>query len=108
MQKTLWPNEVGRLNCYLRALENHNPNIDVTEDLNRWIPYGLPCDLIDDRDDNNANTVIDNVSGYTTQQCFNALQSDVRTFPAIRDRLLQQNGNNLQPQINALFNEYHY
>ena len=45
----------------------------------------------------------DNVFGYTAQQCFTALQGDVRTIPAFRDRLLQQNGNNQAAAVTYLF-----
>lgn len=41
-------------------------------------------------------------------QIFNALQSDVRSIPAFKNRLLQHNGNNQFTQVNALFNEYNY
>ncbi len=50
----------------------------------------------------------DDVSGYTNQQIFNALQSDVRSIPAFRDRLLQQNGNNQAANVNLLFQQYGY
>lgn len=56
-------------------------------------------------------TLVDNVSGYTTGQCFNALQPDVRTIAAFRTRLIQQTPNISNPQItqvNALFNAYNY
>ena len=96
---------VAGLNCHLSALESFNPN--NIGDVHRWIPQGLPYDLIDNRNDA-PNPVIDNVAGYTNQQTFNALQSDVRSIPAFRDRLLQLNGNNQQAQVNALFNEYNY
>ena len=56
----------------------------------------------------NINLPVDNVAGYTIQQCFNALQSDVRTVPAFRDRLLLQNGNNQIVNVNDLFFRYGY
>ncbi len=52
--------------------------------------------------------VTNNVNGYTNQQIFNALQSDVRSIPAFRDRLLQQNGNNQAANVNLLFQQYAY
>jgi hypothetical protein len=36
---------------------------------------------------------IDFVSGHTTQQIFNALDGDVTSPAAVRDRSLQENGN---------------
>lgn len=94
------------LNANFAAIEDFNPN--RVDDVHRWIPQGLCYDLFDSRNDNNSNTVIENVSGYTTLQCFNALQSDVRTIPAFKDRLLQQNSYSQQTQVNTLFNEYNY
>ena len=105
-----WPNN-GGLNAYLNAVENFNPNLNnPNRDLWQWIPQGLPYDLFDDRNDYLFNPALptDNVAGFTMQQCFNALQSDVRTIPAFRDRLLQQNAFSQQSQVNALFNEYNY
>ncbi|MCY7293406.1 MAG: hypothetical protein LH615_14600, partial [Ferruginibacter sp.] len=97
----------GGLNAYLNAIENFNPN--NTGDVQRWIPKGLPYDLSDNRDDFNFGASYhDEVSGYTNQQIFNALQSDVRSILVFRDRLLQQNGNNQSVQVNGLINEYHY
>ena len=104
LQGTDWQNIPGGLNCNLNALENHNPNL--TGDVHRWIPQGVCYDLIDPVGE--TSPVIDNVSGYTTQQCFNALQSDVRTIPAFRNRFLLQVGTAQQTQINALFNENNY
>ena len=107
MQGRFWPNEPG-LNIYLNALENFNPNIDINTDVHRWIPQGLCYDLIDDRNDFPFPIINDEVVGYTVQECFNALQQDVRTIPAFKDRLLQQNANNQITRINTLFNDYHY
>jgi hypothetical protein len=107
MQNIPYPNIAGGLNCYLNAIENHNPNHGG--DIWRWIPQGLPYDLFDDRNDFPlGGPVIDNVFNYTSQQCFSSLQSDVRSIPAFRDRLLLQNANNQQVQVNALFNQYGY
>ncbi len=109
MQFTDYENVPGGLNANLNALENHNPNL--TADVHRWIPQGICYDLIDNRNDfvTIGNTrPNDNVSGYTTQQCFNALLPNVRDIPAFKDRLLIQNGNNQQSQLNQLFSDYGY
>jgi hypothetical protein len=95
---------LGGLNANFAAIENFNPNNG--DDVHRWIPRGLCYDLIDPTGE--VAPVIDNVFGYTTQQCFNALQSDVRTIPAFRDRLLQQNGNNQIVNVTDLFFRYGY
>ncbi len=101
LQGTDWQNVPG-LNANLNAIENHNPSPNI--DVHWWIPQGLPYDLIDDRNDEAfGGLVIDNVAGYTTQECFNALLSDVRTVPAFRNKLLQQNGNDQIVNVNDLF-----
>ena len=93
------------MNCNINALENHDPNF--LADVHHWIPQGVCYDLIDNRNDAGA-PVFDNVAGYTTQQCFNALQSDVRTIPEFRNRFLQQVGTAQQAQVNDLFFRYGY
>lgn len=106
-QGTDWQNMPGGLNAYLRAIENFNPN--NANDVHRWIPQGLPYDLTDAAGE--TFPVVDNVNGYTNGQCFNALQSDVRTIAAFRTRLIQQTpliSNPQLPQVNALFNAYNY
>ncbi len=97
------------------ALTNH-PHIDVLEDFIptlqsdqfRWIPKGLMLDLIDDGEPVNFTHVDDQVIGYTIQNIFAALQSDISTPQQYRARLLQQNNNNQQVEINALFTSYGY
>lgn len=110
LQGADWSNDPGPdgLNAYLNAIENFNPNL--TTDVHRWIPQGLCYDLFDNRNDNSFNPArpIDNVAGYTPQQCFNALQTDVRTILAFRDKLLQQNAFSQQANVNTLFNGYNY
>lgn len=107
MQGMDWPNVPGGLNAYLNAIENFNPNF--TGDLHRWIPQGLCYDLIDNRNDAFfGGVIIDDVENYTSQQCFNALQYNVTSVLAFKDRLLTQNGNSQQNQVNLLFNGYGY
>jgi len=96
---------INGLGAYLVALESFKPNL-IT-DVHRWIPNGLPYDLFDSGNEA-VSGLRDNVSGYTTQQCFSALQSDVRSVPAFRNRLLSQNGNNQLNQVNILFQDYNY
>ena len=81
-----------------------------TYDPFHWIPDGLYYDLMDNRNDRNFNpaAVIDNVLGYTNQQLFNALESDVKSLPAFRQRLLQQNNNNQAVQVIELFGQYNF
>jgi hypothetical protein len=93
---------VPPLNANFGAIESFNPN--EANDRWRWIPQGLPYDLWDNRND--VQPIIDNVNGYTINQCFTALQPDVRSIPAFRLRLLQQNGNVQALQVNQLFQQY--
>ncbi len=93
------------LNANLAAIESFDP--DLPTDVHRWIPEGLPYDLLDNRNDN-FFPIIDNVTGYTINQCYNALQTDIQSIPAFRDRLLLQNGNTQQVQVNQLFQQYGY
>lgn len=101
-------NAASGLNANYWSIENFNPNRN--QDVHRWIPQGIPYDLFDNRNDNLfiATRPIDNANGFTLNQSFNALQSDVRSIPAFRDRLLQQNGNAQQVQVNQLFQQYGY
>ncbi len=94
------------LNANFWSIENFNPNRN--QDVHRWIPQGLPYDLFDNRDDGFFPIAIDNANGFTINQSFNALQSDVRSIPAFRDRLLFQNANAQQLQVNQLFQQYGY
>ena len=94
------------LNANYWSIENFNPNRN--QDVHRWIPQGLPYDLWDNRNEFPTPFIDDNATGFTINQSFNALQSDVHSISAFRDRLLQQNGNNQQVQVNTLINAYNY
>ena len=96
---------------------NGRPHIDVLEqfiptlatDRFRWIPKGLMNDLMDNVGEPGATFVNDQVFGYTIQQIFTALQSDVSTMAQYRARLLAQNpGNPTNVNVNALFASYGY
>lgn len=87
-------------------LEDFSPN--RVSDPFRWIPYGVYYDLMDSRNDYNFNAIlpIDNVSGYSSQKCFNALDNDVKTIPEFKTRFLSESGFN--QAVVDLFFEYHY
>lgn len=95
---------------HINYLEDFSPF--RTYDPFRWIPDGLYYDLIDNRNDQfvpNPRVLInDAVFGFTNQQLFNALESDVKSLPAFRQRLLQQNGNNQANEVIQLLNAYGY
>lgn len=50
----------------------------------------------------------DRVSGFTLFDCFQALQSDVRSIPFFIQRFQSQHPNNQTLQIFDLQNEYNY
>ncbi|HTJ47834.1 MAG TPA: hypothetical protein VL443_00160 [Cyclobacteriaceae bacterium] len=93
---------------HIDALEAFDPT--TSEDVFHWIPKGLMMDLMDDTPGEIRPTfpVDDLVSGYTNQQFFNALDSDVRTVIDFKNRLLSENGNNQSIQVNTLFGDYGY
>jgi hypothetical protein len=97
--------DISGKSSYWAALEDYDPN--WTPDPSRWMPIGVLHDLMDDRVEAGF-PVIDNVSGYSQQKFFNALQSDVISIPLYKARLLQQNNNNQQSDVNTLFESYGY
>ena len=106
MQGIPFSNDAGSgLNANLWSLERFNPN--RVQDVHRWIPQGLPYDLLDARNDGGA-PVVDNATGYTINEVLNALQPNIQSIPAFRDRLLQNSGNNQQAEVNQLFNACNY
>ncbi len=107
MQGIQYFNNAGSgLNANLWSLENFNPN--GNQDVHWWIPQGLPYDLFDARNDFPFPNINDNVNGYTINQVFNALQPNIQSIPAFRDRLLLNSGNNQQAAVNQLFLQYGY
>lgn len=90
---------------HINLLEDFDP-INRTADPDRWIPIGLYYDLFDNRNENNP--IVDGVTGYTNQQFFNSLDSDVKSLPQYRVRLLQENANNQSVQVTNLFSQYGY
>jgi len=86
------------------AMEAFNPN--WVDDEDRWIPKGLMHYLRDNTNANEPALVIDNVNSYSISQIFNTLQNDVLSPLEFRNRLLQQNSNDQQANVNALFTSY--
>ena len=92
---------------HINVLEGFNPNL--VNDPFRWIPKGIYLDLNDNGSERFATSLInDQVSGYTNQQMFQAIESDVRSLQTYRDRLLSKNGNNQAVQVQNLFHQYNY
>ncbi len=88
----------------LVVLEAFNPNIS-TDPFN-WIPKGLPLDLMDNTP--SETMVNDQVTGYTNQQIFNSLQSDVTKMSDFKSKLFTLYGTSQQTQVTNLFAPYHY
>jgi hypothetical protein len=91
---------------HIDVLENYVPTLQA--DPFRWIPKGLMLDLMDNTIEPAQTLVNDQVFGYTIQQIFAALQSDITTVPAYRARLIQQNPGNQTAQVTNLFASYNY
>ena len=88
-------------------LEDFNPKRPLNLDPNRWLAKGLFNDMMDPAGiESPASTIVDNVSGFTNQQFFQALQNDVNSMLDYKAKFLQQNNFSQQTQINALFTEY--
>ena len=98
------------LSSNLNLLEDFSPL--RTNDPFRWIPQGLFYDLVDNRNDraitNNILLPPDNVSNYTNQQLFDAIDNDITTIPQYRQRLLLENNNNQAVNVTSLFGFYNY
>ncbi len=103
-------NPIGGFSSHINLLEDFSPQ--RTADPDRWIPQGLYYDLMDNRNDRivTGNFVLpdDNVSNYTNQQFFNALDADITSLPAYRQRLLDENANNQAADVISLFSFYNY
>lgn len=99
-----WCNYNGTGHPHLDVLEAFDPNLQ--SDPFNWIPKGLFYDM---KDYSNENTpVVDQVSGYTNQQMFNAFGSSITSLPSYRTNLLQQNNNNQSAAVTNLFGQYGY
>lgn len=92
------------LSSNLNALEDFDPG--RLQYPFRWIPSGVYYDLMDAR--NEATPVLDNVTGYTNQQFYQALTGDVSSIPQFRNKLLLNSNNNQVNQVNTLFLGYGY
>jgi hypothetical protein len=104
MQGNNFFNVLGEANNYLRAIENFNPNLAA--DIWRWIPQGLPYDLVDANVE--SGLVNDLVNGYTNRLCFNALLANTQSIQVFGNTLLQQNANLQSNQVRQLFTSYNY
>ena len=96
----------GGAHPHIDVLENYIPTLGT--DPFHWIPKGIMEDLIDIGEPT-ANTLVnDQVSGFSIQQIFSALQSDIVSMPQYRSRFIQQNPGNQTTAITNLFVSYGY
>ncbi len=76
-----------------------------------WIPAGIMNDLVDSKVDeirsSRSCTYYDNVSGYSYEELFDALDKDVTTPQKFRDRLLSENDDLDEDDVNDLFEAYY-
>jgi hypothetical protein len=73
-----------------------------------WIPAGLMNDIIDTNRDIIHSGLYDDVSGYTIKNIYDALDSDVLSPQAFRDRLLRENRNLDETDLRKLFATYYW
>ncbi|PCJ95504.1 MAG: hypothetical protein COA50_09925 [Flavobacteriaceae bacterium] len=73
-----------------------------------WIPAGIMLDITDSNRDLVRTGYYDNVSGYSTKNIFDALDSGVESPQAFRDRLLRENSNRDSNDIKELFKAYYW
>ncbi len=73
-----------------------------------WMPAGIMQDLTDNNADVVRPSFTDNANGYTTFSLFRALDSDVDSPQDFRNRLLQENSNRDQADVENLFEPYFY
>ncbi|GLB51402.1 hypothetical protein NBRC110019_04410 [Neptunitalea chrysea] len=73
-----------------------------------WIPAGIILDITDTQADWVRTGYRDNVSGYTYQNIYNAMDSDVTSPQKLRDRLLSENGNLDETDLRNLFEAYYW
>jgi hypothetical protein len=110
--------EFGNNNSFfpLASFENHDPvsrpssiasgTFQNNTGWTGWIPSGLMHDLTDTNTDLVRTGFIDNASGYTNQNLFDAMDSDVLSPQQFRDRLLLENGNIDRADVLSLFEAY--
>lgn len=109
-----WAETIGDrfTNMFYGGGAANNPMREERADLdetNRWIPYGIYWDLLDNTSFDEPVGVIDNVNGFALNQCYQALfPFTVDTPQKYRDRLLQITGNRQQAQVRELFRTYGY
>ncbi len=84
-----------------------NPDKRITS-WEGWIPTGIMNDIVDTNADLVRTGFRDNVSGYTYQDLFDALDSNVDTPQKFRDRLLRENANRDKTDLVELFEAYYW
>ena len=84
-----------------------NPDQRITR-WEGWIPAGIMQDIVDNNADALRPGFVDNVSGYSLQNLYQALDKDVVSPQEFRDRLLRENNNMDQEDLENLFEAYYW
>ena len=100
----------------LNAFENFDPrerpdNVAQASYRNRtgwtgWVPCGIMHDLIDTNVDQVRTGFDDNITGYSIENIFNALDKGIESPQAFRERLLSENDNRDEADVRDLFEAY--
>ncbi len=98
-------NRIITQNGFENFIPNDRPYNPIYSNRN-WIPKGLMNDIIDTNRDYIRAGYYDNVSGYTLRNIYNALDGDVTSPQAFRDRLLRENNNKDETDLRNLFEAY--
>lgn len=73
-----------------------------------WMPCGIMHDLMDTNTDLVRTGHIDNASGYSIRNIYDALDYGVESPQAFQDRLLRENNNKDEDDVRELFDAYYW
>ncbi len=100
------PTSIGE--SWLNRIEKYKPFVGTSEFTENYIPEGLMYDLTDGIGEMTPNGVVDLVSNYTLANCYNALDQDIVSVSAYKERFLAENGTSQYVPIIKLFESYGY
>ncbi|PWU05114.1 MAG: hypothetical protein C5B52_00280 [Bacteroidetes bacterium] len=107
MQNLVTFRATANFSSHVVFLESYQPH--KKDDPNAWIPKGLLYDLVDSSTELFPQSgIIDEVSGFTNEELYKALQPDVKDIFEYKHKLLIQNNFRQQQAVNELFKEYGY
>ena len=107
-QNFLYFSSQNAISSHICFLESYNPRRSIDPD--RWIPKGLFYDLCDSAGEAfpDASKINDNVSGFTVEQLYKAMQPEVESIIDFKYQLLKVNKDNQHAAVLKLFAEYGY